>query len=479
MLSIPSEGRPRQGRGVTRREILRVGSLGSLGLPLFDVLKSRCAGQGPDKGSGTTPRAKSCLFIFLFGGPSHIDLWDMKPSAPLEIRGEFKPINTNVPGIHLCEHLPLMAARMDKFCLIRSMTHHMPVHGPACSEIYSGRPYFGPPTTDQASPEDWPSVASLVMKYGPKASGWPSSIVLPWYTQFAGQDKPIAGQTGGRMGSSFRPFLVGGDPSRADFQMPGLKLPHDISLGRADLRRRLLDELEAGSGRASARPVQEDAILKADRATAYAMLNDDRAAKAFELDREPEAVREGYGTTKFAQSLLLARRLIEAGIPLITVNWDDESRDDKVSPFWDTHNQNFPTLKNRLAPRFDRAFSALLDDLDRRGLLESTLVVVSGEFGRTPKVGQLVQNAMTEKTGRDHWPHAFTVLLAGGGVRGGQVHGETNEFGAYVKDNPVTPADLSATVLNHLGIDHTQEYWDHFQQIPRRLSEGTPIKSLG
>ncbi len=403
----------------------------------------------------------------------------MKPSAPLEIRGEFKPIATNVPGIQLCEHLPRMAARLDKFCLIRSMTHHMPVHGPACSEIYSGRPYFGPPTTDQASPEDWPSIASMVMRFGPKTSGWPPSVVLPWFTQFAGQDKPIAGQTGGRMGAVFRPFLVGEDPSRPNFQVPGLKLPENVPLGRAEVRRALLRQIEDASSPRGLLLGNLEATFANDRSTAYSMLNDARATQAFEIDREPETVRRSYGKTKFAQSLLLARRLIEAGIPLVTVNWDDESRDEKVSPFWDTHNHNSPTLKDRLAPHFDRAFSALLDDLAGSGLLETTLVVVSGEFGRTPRIGQTVQNAMTEKTGRDHWPHVFTVILAGGGVRGGQVHGESNKFGGYVKDLPVTPADLSATVLRHLGIDHDLEYWDEFQQIHRRLSEGSPITTLG
>jgi hypothetical protein len=472
MFSIVREEPGRDGRILSRRELLRVGGVGALGLSTLDRARKRSSGT-------TIPRARSCVFIFLFGGPSHIDLWDMKPGAPLEVRGEFRPIATRVPGIDICEHLPRMAARMDRLCLVRSMTHQMPVHGPACSEIYSGRPYFGPPTTDQARPEDWPSLASLVMRYGPKTRGWPPSLVLPWYTQFAGQDKPIAGQTGGRMGASYRPFLIGGDPSRPDFQVPGLRLPDELPIVRTDTRRHLLDQIEAAAGARAPRLGVTDTIFDRNRTTAHAMLNDDRAAQAFELDREPERIRKGYGESKFAQSLLLARRLVEAGIALVTVNWDDESKNDKVSPFWDTHNQNFPTLKNRLAPRFDQAFTAFLDDLERLGLLESTLVVVSGEFGRTPKIGQFVQNAMTEKTGRDHWPHAFTVLLAGGGVQGGQVYGSTNEFGAFVKDAPVSPADLSATVLHHLGIDHDLEYWDEFQQVRRRLSEGTPIRVMG
>jgi hypothetical protein len=447
--------------------VLRIGGLGLLGLSSIDLERLRAG----------TPAAGSCVFLFLFGGPSHIDLWDMKPDAPEEIRGEFRPIDTAVPGIRICEHLPLMARQMGRFCLLRSMTHHMPVHGPACSEIYTGRPYFGPPTTDQAKPEDWPSLASMVARFGKGSGGWPPSVVLPWYTQFAGQDRPIAGQTGGRMGAAYRPFLVQGDPSRPDFRMEGLDLPDDVPLGRAEVRDALRRRLERAD-RAAGQGASQDRSFRESYATAFAMLSNPRASRAFEIDRELPAVRERYGPGKFAQSLLLARRLVEAGISLITVNYDDESASDKVSPFWDTHNQNFPTLRDRLAPRFDRAFSAFLSDLDERGLLESTLVVAVGEFGRTPRVGQLVQNNMTEKTGRDHWPHAFTALLAGGGVRGGTVYGSTGPTGGYVEDSPVSPADLAATILDHLGVDASREYWDEFQQVRRRLCEGTPVRGL-
>ena len=462
--------------GSTRREILRAGALSALGMTSLDLSRLRAATSAD--APAAKHRANSCVFVFLFGGPSHIDLWDMKPKAPLEIRGEFRPIDTAVPGIQLCEHLPRLAQHMDKFCLVRSMTHQMPVHGPACSEMYSGRPYFGPPTTDQARPEDWPSLASLVARFGQRGAGWPPSIVLPWYTQFVGQDRPIAGQTGGRMGAIYQPFLVEGDPSQTSFQVPGLRLPDGLALARVENRTAFLRTLNRAAGKPLlAREI--DTIVSQNYATAEAMLANTEAVRAFELDREPAAARARYGDGKFGQSLLLARRLVEAGVSLVTVNYDDETGADKVSPYWDTHNQNFPSLKNRLAPRFDRAWSAFLEDLHQRGLLESTLVVVTGEFGRTPKVGQFVQNNMTEKTGRDHWPHAFTVLLAGGGVRGGQVYGATNETGGYVKDRPVTPADLSATILHHLGVDFRRQYWDEFQQIPRRLSEGTPIRDLG
>src|SRR5262245_871902 len=461
--------------GVTRRELLRLGGLTAMGLTMTDLARLRArAGSAAQ----AEPRANSCVFVFLFGGPSHIDLWDMKPDAPLEIRGEFKPIDTAVPGIRLCEHLPLLCQRMDRFCLLRSMTHQMPVHGPACSEMYTGRPYFGPPVTDQATPEDWPSIAAIVERYGKRSAGWPPSIVIPWFTQFAGQDRPIAGQTGGRMGTSFRPFLVKGDPRELDLQVAGLRLPDDLPVNRIDARYALLRALEPNA-RKTARQGAGEPSFHGHYATALAMLGNEYARRALELAREPQPVSERYGDHTFGQSLLLARRLVEAGISLVTVNWNDETSGDKVSPFWDTHTHNFPALRDRLAPRFDRAFSAFLDDLSQRGLLETTLVVVTGEFGRTPRIGQTVQNAMTEKTGRDHWPHAFTVLLAGGGVRGGQVYGATTSTGGYVKDSPVTPADLSATILHHLGIDASQRYWDHFQQIPRKLSEGTPLRNLG
>jgi uncharacterized protein (DUF1501 family) len=213
--------------------------------------------------------------------------------------------------------------------------------------------------------------------------------------------------------------------------------------------------------------------------TAMSLIARAQSTSAFALEQESPELRERYGPTKFGQSLLLARRLVEHGIPLVTVNWDDDTRMDKVSPHWDTHHQNFPKLKDALCPMFDRGFAAFLEDLHGRGLLETTLVVALGEFGRTPKIGLITQNGMTEKTGRDHWPHAFTALVAGGGVRGGQVYGSTNSTGGYVVENPVRPADLTATILKHLGIDPQLTYDDEFQRVRRHLCEGTPVTGLG
>jgi hypothetical protein len=461
-------------RGVTRRELLRIGGLSLLGLNAVQLTSRRAEASG-DPAVRNRPPQNSCVFIFLFGGPSHIDLWDMKPQAPVEVRGEFRPIATNVPGIQLCEHLPRLAGQMDKVCLVRSMHHKMPVHGPACSEMYTGREYPLPPITDEARPDDWPSLAALATRFGPRHSGLPPAVVVPWQTQFHGQSRRIAGQTGGRMGEQFNPFLMAADLRTAEFDTRGLYLPDGFPAVRLDERRRLLGELETAAARSLGAGGCVE-LYRQHQATAYGMLADGRIAGAIDVAREPDAVRESYGPTIFGKSLLAARRLVAAGVPLVTVNWYDESLTEKVSPVWDHHNHIFPTLKERMLPVFDRAIAALVDDLDQHGLLATTLVAATGEFGRTPKIGQFTQNNMTEKTGRDHWPHAFTVLLAGGGVRGGQVFGSTDHLGGYVKDDPVTPADLAATILRQLGMDPHQQYWDHVQQRRQTLCEGSPIR---
>ena len=459
-----------------RRELIRIGGLSLLGLGSAQL--DRLRAEAP--AANTAPpkqRAKSCIFLFLFGGPSQVDLWDMKPNAPPEIRGEFNPIATNVPGIQICEHLPKLAQQMDKLCLVRSMSHRMNVHGPACSEVFTGREYFGPPTTDQATPEDWPSLSSLVMRYGTGRSGLASSVVLPWYLQFTGQAKRIAGQTGARMGEIHNAVLVSGDFGRSDYELSGLKLAEGMPWDRMLARRDLLKHIDFGdSNRLDLGPALT--MLDANRSRAWSLL-ESRAGEVLDLKREPESIRQRYGQTTVGQSLIMARRLVEAGVSLVTVNWQDETYTDGVNTCWDTHQNNFPKLKNLLCPLFDQAFPAFIADLHERGLLETTLVVALGEFGRTPRMGQFSQSANTQKTGRDHWPHAFTAILAGGGVRGGQVYGATNENGGYVADKPVSPADLSATILNHLGIDPAQVYHDEFQKLDRKLSEGKVVGGLG
>ncbi|HQU41415.1 MAG TPA: DUF1501 domain-containing protein, partial [Pirellulales bacterium] len=260
------------------------------------------------------------------------------------------------------------------------------------------------------------------------------------------------------------------------FQIEGLQLTGDVPWPRIAGRRELLRTLRS-SAASAADPSSTEAAFDLNRNAVYSLL-ETNASEALDLAREPPAVRERYGQTTAGQSLLMARRLIEAGVSLVTVNWQDETKIDGVNTCWDTHQNNFPKLKNLLCPIFDRAFSAFVSDLAGRGLLETTLVVAVGEFGRTPKIGQFTQSSNTKSTGRDHWPHAFTALLAGGGVRGGQVYGETTRNGGYVADKPVIPADLSATILRHLGIDFGVKYEDDFQRLRHRLSDGRVIQEL-
>lgn len=454
-----------------RRDWLNLVGTGVLGLSIAELakLRERTAAAAP----AARHKGNSCVFLFLFGGPSHIDLWDMKPQAPAEIRGEFRPIATRAAGIDLCEHLPNLAQVADKLCLVRSMTHRMNVHGPACSEIFTGREYFGPPVTDQARPEDWPSLSAMTMRHGRSPKGLPASVVLPWYLQFPGQSLRIAGQTGGRMGEQHNAMLLEADAGR--FRLGGLALHADVSWDRLRTRRELLRAIEADAGVCSV-PIVEN--FSRQSAQAYSLL-ENRVYSVLDLDQEPRAVRERYGPTAVGQSLVMARRLIAAGVPLVSVNWEDETKIDGVNTCWDTHQGNFAKLKNLLCPIFDQVFPAFISDLAERGLLETTLVVAIGEFGRTPRLGQFTQSANTKPGGRDHWPHAFTAILAGGGIRGGQAYGSTTPNAGYVATQPVTPADLTATILHHLGIDHTLEYDDAFQNVPQRLCEGIPVAGLG
>ena len=454
-----------------RRDWLNIAGISVLGLTVPDLFRLRA--QTAAAAPAARHKGNSCVFLFLFGGPSHIDLWDMKPDAPAEIRGEFNPVATNVAGVKICEHLPHLAQTMDKICLLRSMTHRMNVHGPACSEIFTGREYFGPPVTDQARPEDWPSLSAMAMRHGRSPIGLPASVVLPWYLQFPGQSLRIAGQTGGRMGDQYNAMLLEADAGR--FRLGGLALHDDVPWDRLRERRELLETIEAKVQQPRA-PIVENFSRKTMQA--YSLL-ENRVYSVLDLEQEPAALRARYGPSAVGQSLLMARRLVEAGLPLVTVNWEDETKIDGTNTCWDTHEKNFAKLKNLLCPIFDQVFPAFINDLADRGLLESTLVVAIGEFGRTPRLGQFTQSANTKPGGRDHWPHAFTALVAGGGVRGGQVYGSTTPTGGYVASQPVSPADLTATILHHLGIDHTLEYDDAFQRIPQRLCEGVPVSDLG
>jgi len=475
MLSINGHNR-RLCDGFTRRDMLQIGGLGALGVALPDVLRRQAAAQeAPASTARATPgKAQACILIYLFGGPSQIDTFDMKPDAASDFRGEFKPIDTVTPGVRICEHLPLLAQQTDKFAIVRSMHHLHPRHGYGLYYMFTGREHARPDLDAQPAPDDYPSLGAMVARArGPRAE-FPPSVTLPRWNRFLDLPAEYAGEVGGFLGKTFDPWLVKADKSGQQFAVSGIELPGGMTLDRLSARRSLLKEFNGQLGRLAdcEQLDQLDALYR----QAFSIVASPKARQAFDLESEPTTLRDRYGREPFGQGLLLSRRLVEAGATLVTVNWHDDGRDVK-SPFWDTHRDNFATLKNTLLPPFDRALSALLADLSQRGMLDSTLVVVMGEFGRTPRVGRIVMNSATNASGRDHWPFAYSVLLAGGGVRGGQVYGRSDEIAGFVADRGVTPPDLVATVLWSLGIDPAQRIVDR-QGRPQLLATGRPVVEL-
>ncbi len=453
--------------GVPRRTVLRVGGLAALGITLPDVL--RCSAGEPK-----AAKADACILVYLFGGPSQLDTFDLKPAAPSEVRGEFRPIPTNVPGVSICEHFRQLAQQMDKIAVVRSMHHLHPRHGYGLYYMFTGREHARPDLDAPPEPDDFPSLGSLVAKLQARQNDFPPAITLPRWNRFLDVPNEYAGELAGFLGKSYDPWLIKGDPKTAKFDVAGIDLPAGLSLARLSHRRDLLSLMADQVGRFS-----ENQSVDARNSLyrqAFALVSSEQARQAFRLDQEPPAVHESYGPGPFEQGLLLARRLVEAGAKLVTVNWHDDGRDVK-SPFWDTHKDNFSTLKEQLIPPLDRGLSALLVDLDQRGMLERTLVVVMGEFGRTPRIGRVVMNAATNSSGRDHWPFAYSILLAGGGVRGGQVYGASDRLAASVADAPVTPPDLVATVLSTLGVDLSSLIIDRLGR-PQRVTLGRPVEGI-
>lgn len=440
--------------GVSRRELLRFGGLGTLALWAQGVADLPVVAEGLN-GFG---RAKSLLFISLFGGPSHQDIWDLKPDAPAEVRGEFKPIRTNVPGIEITEHLPKLAKLADHYALIRSVNHPDNGHGSAMYTNFTGWPHPFPNTNPIPSPEDHPAYGSVVSHLRPQSGAMPPFVCVGGAQIVCGNQIP--GQRAGFLGPTLEPFIVLQDPNKPDFRVPEVLPPKEISTLRLDRRRSLLETVER-----SARLLetgQATASLGAIQRKAFELLSSERVRVALDLKPETAGIRDEYGRDTFGQSLILGRRLIEAGVPCVTVNWS------RGGP-WDTHSGNFPSLKNSLLPTLDRSISALLRDLASRGLLESTLVVCTGEFGRTPKINK--------DGGRDHWAGVYTVVLAGGGVQGGRVHGSSDAHAAYPHSDPVGPWDIAATVYHCLGIPPETEIRDQVNR-PLRISRGEPIHSI-
>lgn len=431
----------------SRRELLRVGSASLLGLSLPQLLEGRQAAAAEGRSFG---KAKSCILLFMWGGPAHQETWDLKPDAPAEVRGEFQPIATNVPGIQIGEHFPQLAQRTDKLCLVRSMTHANVDHTTATSFLLTGHP----PIPGGEIRKQWPHMGAVLSRMGRGRGALPPFISFRPKLEndvprFVEQSQ---GQFGGWLGPVYDPLSIDHDPSRADYHVGELKLQPELTVQRLDDRRALLAQIDrqlAGSaGNLAAKSKNDE--------RAYQLLASASGEKgAFDLTQEPQKVRERYGMNAHGQSVLQARRLIERGVPLVTCFWPSDGIKN-VSVYWDTHSRNFIDLKERLMPAADQAFSALLDDLTDRGMLDETLVIWTGEFGRTPKVGQRNSDAGAGKDGRDHWPGCFTSVLAGGGTAGGMVYGKSDRHAAYPSADPVAPLDLVATAYHLLGVPEEQ-----------------------
>ena len=409
-------------------------------------------------------KAKSVIFCYQFGGPSHLDLFDPKPNAPAEIRGPHGWIDTTAPEIRVCEHLPNLARWMDKITLVRSMTHTMKNHNSASYYALTGH---APPLDDirlRDTLDLFPAYGSVMDALAPSAPDLPTFAAFPHVIR----DGAITpGQHASFLGKSHDPFLVLADPNRSDFRLPELNLPAGLSFERLEQRRelqRLIDDQAPALSGASAGA--EKYYRKA-----VEMLASPRVAEAFDLSREPDAVRDRYGRETYGQSLLLARRLVEAGVRFVNVYFSDNiGGQTTTGGGWDTHGFNntrmFPIIKERHLPITDRTLPALLSDLSDLGLLGQTLVVWMGEFGRTPRIN--------DNASRDHWPQCYTALLAGGGTRGGYVYGASDRFGAVPARDPVRPDDLAATMFHLLGIDPATEIHDTAGR-PLPISAGTPI----
>lgn len=417
--------------GVSRRDFLTLGTCGLLGMGLADMLDAPAAAVPAGR------RDKSVIIIWLQGGPSHLDMWDLKPDAPSEVRGEFKAIETNVPGIRIGEHLPRTARVMDRLCLLRT------VHGPEGSHERASRHLQ---TGWRPIPNvDYPSLSANFVKWGVAETDVPP---------FVGVLNPIEqGFGGGYLGPRFGPFLAG-DPNQKDFAVRDLIPPPGVLLDRIGRRREILKGFDDGFRLVDRNP----ASLTSAGERAYRLAYSAPAREAFAIEKEPAALRDRYGRTSLGQGCLLSRRLVEAGVRAVTL----------FKGGWDTHGQNFSALKERLLPELDPAFATLVDDLATRGLLDSTLVVCLGEFGRTPKING--------SAGRDHWPGAGTVVLAGGGVRGGQVVGETDATGSEPKTRPISIEEFAATIYHTLGVDHNQTNRTPDGRPVRLVDEAEPVR---
>jgi hypothetical protein len=454
--------------GLTRREWLRAGSLGVFGLSLpalFQARRAEAAPPGQDRAFG---KAKACIVLFLFGGPPQHETWDPKPDAPAEIRGDLKPIASSLPGLFVGELMPQVARRAHHICVLRAVSSNDNAHSSSGYWMLTG--YAHQPMNSENSkpgaPNDWPCLGAVVKYLRPGNGRLPAAVTVPEHLWNTG-NITWPGQTAGFLGRKFDPWLLTCDPSASNFQVPDLGLPPEVPPLRLQARYSLLEQVNRHLDSLD----QSDAVNRFDAQSrqAFDLLRGSAARKAFDLNRESPSLRDRYGRNRFGQSVLLARRLVEAGVSLVQVNWTRTTADTNDNPVWDTHTKNTERLKTALMPPMDQAYSALLADLVDRGMLDETMVVWMGEFGRTPKING--------RGGRDHWGHVYSVALAGGGVRGGQVYGASDRIGGKPKEGRVQPHDLTATVFHCLGYRPETELHDALgRAVP--ITKGEVIRQV-
>jgi len=444
--------------GLHRRAFLQVGASSVLGMSLCDLLRVRALGA-----EVTTPvRARSVIMLWLWGGPSQLDTWDMKPNAPLEYRGPFSPIATSVPGTKVCELFPNVARLTHELAIIRSLRTGSNDHGVAGTIGLTGSSSGAVDLGGKAKAGSArPALGSIVARARGYKEGLPPFMVVGGKLHQG--KKAIIGEGGGPLGPQYDPFRLEYDP-RVGTKIPALKLQAELAPERLEDRRNLLREFD--DLRRNLDEAQRAQALDQYRSQAFAMLTAPAAQAMFDLGQERNSLRDRYGRTRFGQSCLLARRLVEAGVPFVQVNWSDhvEAEEDSGDGGWDHHYRNFQIMQDRHAPWLDQALSALLIDLKERGLLETTLVIALGEFGRSPKIN--------DKAGREHWEHCYSAILAGGGVRGGLVYGESDKRAEHPRTHPCTPADIVATVQHCVGISSEQA------QSLNLATEGSVIEAL-
>lgn len=456
-----------------RRDFLRAGAglaIGGFSIP--SVLTQRQADARPaSQSASASGGAKSCILVYLLGGPPHQDMFDLKPDAPAEIRGPFEPISTRVPGLQICELLPRMANIAEKYALVRSVSQRNSNHTPMIYYTLTGR-HTALPQRDNdirsPQPDDFPHLGSVLSKFKTSSESLPGYVALPEVairSSIKGQYKRartlLRGGGPGFLGAKYAPLGVNGEPGSRD-AIPALKLPKEVSQERFERRASLLSLLDRGP-----QTVRETQALHDIRKQAVVLTGSSNAGglPVFSLDDEPAKLRDRYGRHRLGQTLLLARRLAEAQVPMIAVHFNEMT----ICDGWDTHSKNFEACKTELLPMLDQSLSALMEDLDQRGKLDETLVVCMGEFGRTPKING--------KAGRDHWGECSSAVMAGGGIRGGRVWGTSDKNAAYPTSNPVAPADIQATIYHCMGLDPGQLIYDQSQR-PFEISAGRVISQL-